>query len=120
MMRAIVTDESTPNFEVIPANGTASVSLRTGESGSSTQILTGTVNMGTVVAGVATLFDFPVPGVAIGDVVVANPRNTLPNDIDLFHVHVSAPDTVQVIVYNIGPVDLSVGVQSFDFGVFKA
>lgn len=118
-MKALVVDDNVAPFETIPANGTAGITVRTGDSGSVTQVLPSTLDLGTINPGPAT-FVFTVAGVAPGDVGAVNPTPALDDNIAVVQYHVSGAGTVQVILFNLSGAPIVVGVQTFLFGIFKA
>jgi len=111
-MRVLTTDDNSPSFEVIPSNGTASLTVTPVPN-----IVQVTKDLGTLPSGATTL-QFTVPGVVLGDVVVPNASPFIPASIGILQYHVTAPDTVDMLFYNLGA-PVAAGPQTFRFGVAR-
>ncbi|CAG1004615.1 hypothetical protein PHYC_03157 [Phycisphaerales bacterium] len=81
--------------------------------------ITGTVDFPMIFSGLASNATVSVPGAAIGDSVIINPREVMAPGLVIRHVFVSAADTVRLDVLNAGSVPIDPTPADYDITVFK-
>lgn len=91
------------------------VTSRKSPSGSPTILKASvSIDLGTMPGNSPSLYVFDVPGAELGDGVVVNPTEQLPNTVFVpVHCHVLSPGKVQVIFFNINGSPETPGVQPF-------
>jgi len=77
------------------------------------------VDLGTLPGSSPSLFDFDVPGAKLGDSLLVNPTESLPNTIFIVHWHVLANDKIQIEFFNIDSNPVVAGDQPFLLTFFR-
>lgn len=118
-MKVLTLTDGLDAIEVIPFNATAGVVLPAEEVAAAMKQTIAAFDVGTLAASSGTTVAIPVPGALTGDGVIVNPSPLLPDTIFLVQMHVSGPDAVSVVFFNIDVVGLDPGPIDFIVTLFR-